>query len=443
MKKYLRNIELYGMHSSGRAVGRCGASRVYVDGGLPGETVDLAIDRVQRGYRYGKVVDVVVASPLRTTPFCRHYGICGGCPWQHLRYDGQRHWKREILRNALQKYAVETPEIPPVAPSPLQQGYRNKAEYTFTQAAFATHLPSLGFHVGERRADVCSIDECFLSPPAVHKVAVAIRDAAAMQGLPFYDYPSRSGLLKSLQVRTTTAGALSVLLETTAPEPRVTDFLRTMQGQCPEVGSWFYGSGGDEAPVCAGGAPCLTERSGDMRFRYQPRSFYQPNPLQAENLCALVRTFAGLSGREAVYDLYTGIGTLACHVARDAAVVTGIEGNAAAIADATFNAAANGLTNTRFFVGDILHTFNDGFMARHGVPDVVILDPPRSGTLIEIKKTLLRAAPQKIVYVSCNPVSLAFDLKQLCENYHVAALQPIDMFPHTYHVETVVLLERR
>jgi 23S rRNA (uracil1939-C5)-methyltransferase len=441
MKKHLQNIVLHGIHSSGKAVGYCGSSRIYADGGIPGEIVDLEIDRVQRGYRYGKTVHVVQASTQRVAPFCKHYGVCGGCLWQHIAYNEQLNLKREILQNALRKYNIATPAIPPVLPSPLQQGYRNKSEYAFTHSAYDSGSPALGFHAGERRDAVCAIDECYLQPAAVQQTADIIKNAAVELDLPFYNYPNRNGLLKSLQLRTTTRGQLLALLDVTEDDSRVTNFLQHLQKICTGVTSWFYSCDAKE-PVHVAGNHYLTEYSDGLVFRYSPQSFYQPNPLQAENLCAQVRSFAAFKGNERVYDLYTGIGSLACHVARDAAEVVGIEGNAAAIADAQYNAAFNGLHNVHFIIGDILHTFNDSFVAAHWRPDAIILDPPRSGTLIEIKKTILRAAPQKIIYVSCNPVSLAFDLTQLCENYRVAAIQPVDMFPHTHHVETVVLLER-
>ena len=435
MAKYLNNIQLYDIHSSGRTIGAVGTGRIYVDGGMPGEIVDVETDRRQRGFRYGKLLNIVEPSAQRIAPFCKYCGICGGCLWQYYGYEAQLQWKRKILLNALQKYEIVTPEVPEVAPSPLLQAYRNKSEYAFAAP------DNLGFHEVERREEVCNIDECFLQPEAVQQTAIAIKKAALEQGLPFYDYFARQGLLKSLQLRTTTTKQLLVWLVCAADDHRILPFLQHLQKLLPGVHSWFYSidRGG---PVHVAGEPYLKEPSGNLTFRYSASAFYQPNPLQAEHLFRQVRAYAALEGHELVYDLYTGIGTLACHVARDARMVIGIEGNASAIADAQYNATTNNLTNTRFLVGDILHTFKDEFIAAYGRPDVVILDPPRSGTLIEIKKTILRAAPQKVIYVSCNPVSLAFDLKQLCESYRVAAIRPFDMFPHTHHVETVVLLER-
>ncbi|MDR0667375.1 MAG: 23S rRNA (uracil(1939)-C(5))-methyltransferase RlmD [Prevotellaceae bacterium] len=442
MKKRLQHIVLYGMHSSGRSVGRCGASRIYTDGGCPGETVEVEIDRVQRGYRYGRVNAVVNASPRRVAPFCPHYGLCGGCNWQHLAYDAQLHWKREILRQALNKYAVQTPDVPPVLPSPLTLGYRNKATYAFTHADGLSHAPAAGFHAADCRRTVCAVAECGLLPPAMQATAAAITDAARRRAIPFYNYGARSGLLKSLQLRTTTTGQLLAMPDFTTDTPRIRDCMHAFREACPDVTAWFYTLDGG-APIYVAGDAFLTERSGALTFRYSPGAFYQPNPLQAENLCAQVVAFADPQDDDRVYDLYTGVGTLACHIAGRAAAVVGVEGSADAIADASANAARNGMANVRFVAGDILQTFTDDFVAAHGRPDVLILDPPRAGTLIEIKKAILRAAPRKVVYVSCNPVSLAFDLKQLCEGYHVAAIRPIDMFPHTQHVETVALLERK
>ena len=442
MKKILHNISLHAVHSSGRIVGQYRNSRVYVDGGISGEIVNVELDRVQRGYRYGKVTEVVQTSPYRVQPFCKHYGICGGCMWQHIAYEEQLRLKREILQNALQKYEIDTPEIPQVKASPLQQGYRNKSEYTFAATSFDKHPFCLGFHVGEQRSQVCQIDECFLQSPIVQQIADTVQKLAIENNFSFYDYPLRNGLLKSLQLRTTTTGEMLLLLDCAEEDERIKSFLQKKISLFPVISSCFYSIDRGE-PIHVFGETHLTERSGDLFFSYSPMSFYQPNPMQAEELCKIVTQYANLSGNELVYDLYTGIGSLAIHIANDAAAVIGIEGNAVAIADAQYNAKANGIKNTRFFVGDILHTFNDEFINSHGRPDVVILDPPRFGTLIEIKKTILRAAPKKIIYVSCNPVSLAFDLKQLSEKYNVTAIQPLDMFPHTHHVETVALLEKK
>ncbi len=433
--KYIPHIALQGIHSSGRAVGlNTTGGRIYVDGGMPGEVVDLETDRQQRGFRYGCVVNIVQASPQRISPFCRYAGICGGCNWQHYDYEAQLYWKREILCNALQKYEIRTPEVPPVIPSPLQQGYRNKSEYSFAAP------DCLGFHGVERRDMVCAVEECFLQPEIVQQTAMAVKAAALEQALPFYDYPTSAGLLKGLQLRTTTSGQLLLCLICNEEDHRILSFLHLLEKALPQVSSWFYSIGRD-MPVYVSGDEYLTERSGELTFRYSASAFFQPNPLQAERLCAQVREYARPEGHELVYDLYTGVGSLACHLAQDAGAVLGLEDNASAIADACENARRNGLSNTKFMVGDILHTLKDEFIAAHGRPDVVVLDPPRSGTLIEIKKTLLRHAPARIVYVSCNPVSLAFDLKQLCEGYRVTAIQPFDMFPNTHHVETVALLE--
>jgi len=441
MKKILANISLHAVHSSGRAIGYCGTSRIYVDGGISGETVNVEIDRVQRGYRYGKVTEVAQVSPYRVQPFCKHYSICGGCPWQHIAYEKQLRLKRGILQNALQKYEIDTPEIPQIEASPLLQAYRNKSEYTFAAFSFDGKPFSLGFHAGEKREQICQIDECFLQSPIVQQIADVVRLLAIENNLSFYDYPSRKGLLRSLQLRTTTTGKVLLCLDCTTEDERIKSFLQKIISLFPVISSCFYSIDRGE-PIHVFGETYLTEHCNDFVFRYNPMSFYQPNPLQAQRLCATVREFANLSGNELVYDLYTGIGSLAIHVANAAAAVIGIEGNASAIADAKLNAEINGIKNAKFFVGDILHTFNDEFISLNGAPDLVILDPPRFGTLIEIKKTILRATPKKIIYVSCNPVSLAFDLKQLCEKYRVTAIQPLDMFPHTQHVETIVLLER-
>ncbi len=436
MAKILNNIQLYGIHSSGRTVGSTGTGRIYVDGGMPGETVDLETDRRQRGFRYGKILNISAPSPHRIVPFCKHAGICGGCLWQYYSYESQLQWKREILVNALQKYEIVTPDVPLVIPSPLLRAYRNKSEYTFAAP------DELGFHALEQRESIFPVEECFLQPEIVQKTAMLIKKAALDQGLPFYDYFTREGILRSLQLRTTTSGQLLVWLICNIDDCRILSFLEYLRQLLPNVDAWCYSIDRGE-PVYVTGEQYLSEDSENLIFKYSASAFYQPNPLQARSLFRMVCDYASLKGDELVYDLYTGVGTLACHVARKAHRVIGVEGNASAIANAQLNAKLNNLNNTHFLVGDILHTFKDDFITAYGRPDLIILDPPRSGTLIEIKKTILRSASPKIIYVSCNPVSLAFDLKQLCEGYHVVAIQPFDMFPHTHHVETVVLLERK
>lgn len=454
--------------------------QIYADNAIPGEVALVALSRRQRGFRLAVVDRLLTPSPDRVSPFCPHAEVCGGCNWQHLAYPAQLHWKRDTLVNALAKYGIETPQVPEVVPSPLLQGYRNKSEYAFSTGK----VPRFGFHPKEDPAQIFACESCFLQPPHVHLLAQQVFNIAQTEEY----HPADT--LRSLQIRTTTMGETFCMLcfYTDAPPSKATQsiirFLTHLQQAIPQVSGWFY-----TIAKCTetsrpfypnfihfGGTTHLEERIDDMHFRYSPQAFFQPNPLQATALYRYIARHAQLTGAETVYDLYTGVGTIACTLARHAKQVIGIEGNPSAIHDARLNATLNNLHNTHFITGDILETFTPSFVDSHPKAHLIILDPPRSGTLTEIKKALLYASPHRIIYVSCNPVSLAWDLKQLCggvggnnnnngcsndnsnnsggdnngngnngngNGYRVTALQPFDMFPHTHHVETVCVLEKK
>ncbi len=443
------------MHSGGRSYGYAGKNKIYVDGGIPGEMVNVSLERSQRAFRVGNINGIDEISIHRIVPFCEHAGWCGGCNWQHMDYPAQLHWKKQLLLDALKKYEIETPEVPAVIGSPQLLAYRNKAEYAFNDACRispenTTTCAGIGFHAGDSRDTVFDIHQCYLLPEPAHSIALKAKQTALEKLLPFYNYHGRSGLLRHLTLRTTSMGDLMLILGITRDDERIMDFINQLLSDFPEITSAYYAiveSSGQglhqDALHHVSGKRYLTEQLGALSFRISPTSFYQPNPLQAAAVYKQVKEFAQLSGKELVYDLYTGIGSIACYIAPQAGKVIGIEGNSGAIDDAIYNARLNNIENTYFLTGDILQTFTPSFVEAHGKPDAIILDPPRSGTLIEIKKTILQAAPPKIVYVSCNPVSLAWDLKQLCENYVVTAIRAFDMFPHTHHVETVVLLRNK
>jgi len=423
------------MHSGGRAAGIADAAsqapkQIYADNAIPGEDAEVEILRRQRGFRQAVVHNVLKPSPDRVAPFCPHAHICGGCNWQHINYPAQLHWKRQILTEALVKYDIETPPIPQVIPSPLFHGYRNKSEYAFS---FQPD-PAFGFHPKDQPGSVFACETCSLQAPHVHHIAHKVFTSAIEMQVE---------MLKALQIRTTTLGdTFCIIILSTAPvEKSIHHFFTHLQQEIPQINGWFCMY--ESHFVHLGGNRKLQEKIDDIHFAYSPQSFFQPNPLQAAALYRQVADYAGLTGHETVYDLYTGIGSIACYVAAEAKQVIGIEGNRTAIEDAVENAKNNGLSNTRFLTGDILETYTPAFIDQHPKADAIILDPPRSGTLIEIEKAILYAAPSKIIYVSCNPVSLAWNLKQLCAGgYRVTAIQPFDMFPHTHHVETVCLLER-
>ena len=451
-QKIVHSLKLENIHSGGRSYGYAGKNKIYVDRGIPHETVDVVLKRTPHPFRVGTITNITITSPARVQPFCKHAGYCGGCNWQHMDYTAQLQWKKQILINALQKYEIETPNITEVTASPLLQGYRNKVEYAFNATCIDpennTTQQGIGFHVDDLRDTVFPVSKCFLLPEYTQQIAQKARDIAIDMCLPFYHYHERSGLLRSLTIRVSSTEEIMLILGITHYDTRIISYINQLLTLFPSVTSAYYAIlDTPEKSLASGvqhiaGKIDLTEQLEDLRLRVSPNAFYQPNSLQALAVYKQVVEYANLQGNELVYDLYTGIGSIACFVAKKARKIIGIEGNPFAVSDARYNAVLNNIDNAYFYTGDILKTFTPDFTNKHGKPDVVILDPPRSGTLIEIKKTMLHATPEKIIYVSCNPVSLAWDLKQLTEKYKVQAIQAFDMFPYTHHVETVVCLLR-
>ncbi len=443
-------VTLSHMHSSGRA---CSTDKYYVTGGIPTEEVEITKCR-GKGFRCGELTQVLRPSALRRVPFCPHANQCGGCPWQHITYSGQLRFKKEILETALQKYDIPLPAagIPDVTPGPLEQGYRNKTEYTFEADGLR-----MGYHPIDKPYDVFDCEACFLQPPVVHSTALQIKALALEHRLPFYRYATRSGLLRNLLMRHGADGLCAVCGFTSRNEEVILPFMKTLRQACPQVTSWYYSvwegrpdqTFYDPQFYYVAGQRYSEERipinetTPPLRFRVSPQAFYQPNPQQAVAMYHYIASQTSDCPGGLVYDLYTGIGTIAsvlatCH---PSCRYVAIEGNAQAIEDARFNARQNGLPQIEFLTGDILQTFTPEFTARYPQPSLIVLDPPRSGTLTEIKKSMIAAAPRQIIYVSCNPVSLAWDLKQLCAGgYAVDSIRPFDMFPQTQHVETVVSL---
>jgi 23S rRNA (uracil1939-C5)-methyltransferase len=374
----------------------------------------------------------------------------------HIDYNRQLELKHAILWNALNKYGIITPEVPPVIPSPILQHYRHRVEYTFSSKASTGMLqgetsPALGFHKNGEPGQVLDIHECFLQKEPSRAIGEFIKNYAVEHNLEFYDHTLKTGLLRSLSIRINGDNQVLVIIgfnEDKAHEREM--LLESVLKRFPEIVSlnWTI----HPSPVSSQlqgdirtygmTSPYFSELSGRYRFRIHPASFYQPNPPQADKIFQTIVEWAQLCGSEQIVDLYTGIGTIALYLAPFAKHVLGIEGSPVAIEDARENARMNDVFNAEFMTGDILKTFTADFLHRHGKPDVIVLDPPRSGTLIEIKKTINNSGANRVIYLSCNPVSLAFDLKQLCEVYRVVRIQPFDMLPQTHHLETLVLLER-
>ncbi len=452
--KLIENVPLVDIHSAGKAVGSINNKNIYVSFGIPGETVDLRLDRRVRGFYAGNIEHISKPSPSRVLPFCKHFGTCGGCDWQHIEYDQQLHLKKQILLNALQKYKIQIPVVNDVIPSEQKQYYRNKVEYAFASqdrlSEPSNYENILGFHPLDGRKQVIEIQECWLQRQPSRIICEAIHKIAFKHSLSFYHYFNKTGFLRSLIIRTSSADEVLIIIGFCYDDPEKRNALLTaIQLAVPEITSLMYTVlTSPEKGYADGdinlfyGTGYLHEQMGTIRYRISPRTFYQPNAMQAYQIYQKILAFASFKRQELVYDLYSGAGTIACFVAAQVEKVIGIEGSEDAVKDAIYNAESNGLTNAHFIYGDVLQTFTSEFIAKCGKPHTIILDPPRSGTLIEIKKTIIQSSPDKIIYLSCNPVSLAFDLTMLTTHYKIVEIQPFDMFPHTHHLETLVLMEK-
>jgi len=450
-------LTLAGIHSSGRSRGIDGHKNIYLDWGIPGETVTYTLERRKQGFQAGKTVTILEASPYRKIPFCAHYSTCGGCPWQHIGYSHQLELKQQILTNAFEKYGITHPSLPPVMASPETLYYRHRMEYSFSSSALRENhekgprKPGLGFHPAGEPGKVNAIHTCYLQADPCRDICNFTENMAREEGMDFYDHERKEGFLRSISLRVNSIGQVMIVVGLAHDNPHQREvLLYRIKKAFPQIVSLNYTIHlsadhsqlqGNIIPF-GGTVPYLEETIAGIRFRMHASSFFQPNVRQAENIFIMARDWADLKGNEKVYDLYTGVGTLALFLSGHAGHVTGIEGSPYAIADATENARLNNIHNAEFLCGDILGTFKTAFVDKHGKPDLIVLDPPRSGTLIEIKKTINASGAKNVLYLSCNPVSLAFDLKQLSEAYTIRRIQPFDMLPHTHHLETLVLLEK-
>lgn len=420
---------------------------IYLDFGIPGEEVMYISHRKKQGFRSGEVTQVISPSSFRLLPFCIHHNVCSGCPWQHIEYDHQLRLKKDILLNALARYEIEVPEIPNVIPSPDLYFYRHRVEYAFASGT----PPILGFHNSNDPALIADIMECYMQTRLSQDIRDFIKNYAYTNQLEFYNRRNNTGFLRSLSIRINKTGEALVVIginydDTHAREKLINSlisaFSRIISVNYTIHLSPSHGQMQGEIIPAAGTQPFIYESLDNNNFRIHASSFFQPNVSQAEQIFRTIREWSGLNGSERIYDLYTGVGTIAHYLAPLAKHITGIEGSSYAIEDARTNAGMNKLKNIDFIKGDILETFTPEFISQNGKPDMIVLDPPRSGTLIEIKKAINSSGANKVIYLSCNPVSLAFDLKQLTEVYRVVRIQPFDMFPHTHHLETLVMLER-
>lgn len=459
----LEGLEITTLAAEGKAMGRWQDVVVFVPMTVPGDVVDVQIRSKRRRYMEGYVVRYVKRSPLRAEPFCEHFGVCGGCKWQNLPYEEQLRFKTAQVRDQLTRIGrIGLPEIRPCLPSARTQFYRNKLEFTFADRRYLTYeeiasgvaldaAPAAGFHIPGMFDKVLDIRRCWLQPEPSNEIRLEAKRFCLGHGYTFHNARAHTGLMRNLIVRTSSTGEVMVIAVFGADDrDRIAALLDHLAGRFPEITSLFYvvnekwnDSVGDLDAVCYRGKDHILEEMEGLRFKVGPKSFYQTNSEQAYELYKVAREFADLHPDDVLYDLYTGTGTIANFCAARCRRVVGIEYVAEAIADAKVNAALNGIGNTAFFAGDMKEVLDDAFVAANGRPDVVILDPPRAGVDAPVIEVLLRAAPGRIVYVSCNPATQARDLALLDGAYRVEAVQPVDMFPHTQHVENVVKLVRR
>lgn len=462
----LEKVTITDVAAEGKAVAKVNELVIFVPYVVPGDVVDLQVKRKKNHYAEAVAVKFHEKSPLRTEPFCSHFGVCGGCKWQCLSYEEQLKYKqKQVFDNLTRIGKVELPEFRPILGSEKTRFYRNKLEFTFSNKRWLTEeevkrdvkydqMNAVGFHIPGAFDKVLAIDKCWLQDDISNQIRNAVHDYAYAHNFPFFDLRTQEGLLRNIMIRTSSTGELMVVLQCKVTDDegrrKMEEILQFMADSFPQITSLMYvinnkcnDTIGDlDVEVFKGNDHIFEEMEG-LRFKVGPKSFYQTNSEQAYNLYKVAREFAGLTGNELVYDLYTGTGTIANFVARQARKVVGIEYVPEAIEDAKVNSALNGIDNTLFYAGDMKDILTNDFIAEHGRPDVIITDPPRAGMHNDVIDVILAAEPKRIVYVSCNPATQARDLQLLDGKYKVTAVQPVDMFPHTHHVENVVQLERR
>lgn len=457
-QRMLSNVSIIDIAEEGKGVGKVDDLVLFVDKAIPGDVVDVELLRKKKNFVEARVSQLKQASPYRVAPFCEHFGVCGGCKWQHMDYSAQLTFKQKGVDNALTRLGrIDTSSMEPILLAPHTQYYRNKLEYTFSNKRWLTDLDdeqaslqmnALGFHVPSRFDKILDIEHCYLQQSPSNEIRNRLRDFALANGISFYDLRQHEGALRNLIIRTASTGELMVIVVFAyADQEEVEKTMAFLGHEFPAITSLLYILNqkkndtifDQDIHVYAGRDHIVEEMEG-LRFKVGAKSFYQTNSAQAYELYKITRDFAGFQGDERVYDLYTGAGTIANFVARHVREVIGVEYVPSAIEDAKINSAVNGIDNTKFFAGDMKDVLTPQFVAEHGKPDVVITDPPRAGMHADVVYRLLEMESPKIVYVSCNAATQARDLALLSEKYTVQRIRPVDMFPHTQHVENVVLL---
>lgn len=462
----LEGVTITDVAAEGKSLTRVDDMVVFVPFAVPGDVVDLQVRKKKHHYCEAEVVRFIKYSERRAEPVCQHFGICGGCKWQNLPYEDQLKAKQKQVHDQLTRIGkVELPDFRPILGSEKIYEYRNKLEFSCSNKRWLTkeevnsgvqldHKNAIGFHITGAFDKIYPIEKCWLMDDLCNQIRNEIRDYALNNDISFFDVREQTGLLRDIMIRNSSTGEWMVLVQfkfqEQGDEQRAHDLLQHIGDRFPQITSLLYVNNqkcndtfSDQTVEVFKGKDHITEMMDQLQFKVAAKSFYQTNTQQAFHLYEVARQLAQLTGKELVYDLYTGTGTIANFVARHAQQVIGIEYVEDAIADAKANSKCNGIENTLFYAGDMKDILTDEFVKQHGKPDVIITDPPRAGMHPDVIQTILRAAPKRIVYVSCNPATQARDLEVLNEQYRVEAVQPVDMFPHTPHVENVVLLEQR
>ncbi len=457
------SVEITGIAAEGKAIAKVDNMVVFVPYVVPGDIVDIQVTRKKNKYAEGKALRICKPSEMRVKAFCEHFGTCGGCKWQSLPYEEQLKYKHQQVEDNLTRIGkIGLPEISPILGSAKTTFYRNKLEFTFSNKKWLTqeqissgetfdNMNAVGFHIPGMFDKVLDINKCWLQDDVSNRIRNFIRDYATQNNLTFFDLRNKGGLLRTMIVRTSSTGELMLIVIFYDNEKeQIEKLLKAVAGNFPEITSFQYvvnqkanDTISDQDIITWKGQDYIYEEMEGLKFKIGPKSFYQTNSEQAYELYKITREFAGLTGSELVYDLYTGTGTIANFIARQAKQVVGIEFVEEAIIDARYNSEMNNIGNTLFYAGDMKDVLNQDFINQHGKPDIIITDPPRAGMHDDVVQSILFADPARIVYVSCNPATQARDLNLLSEAYIVERVQPVDMFPHTHHVENVVLLVKR
>lgn len=459
--KLLQDLEIVKVADKGLGMGYHEGKVIFVERTVPGDVVEVQLFKNKKNFAMGFPKSFVRYSESRIEPFCQHFGTCGGCRWQNLPYPLELNYKTQLVADALQRIAkMKGADVQPAIGADPSTHYRNKLEYTFSNRRWlspeelGTDINAaediIGYHIPGYHDKILGIEQCYLQPDPSNAIRLFVRDLAIQKSLTFYDLGRKTGLLRNLQIRNNRKGEFLINLVVNDFDPAILEILDAVAEKFPEVTSLHYSlndkrnsSMTDVEVVHHAGFGHLVETLGAIRYRISPLSFFQTNPAQAEVLISLVRDYAGIQPEDLVYDLYTGLGSIALFLANSCKRIVGIEWMESAVQDARLNAADNGIGNAEFYSGDMGKLLTTDFYDEHGKPDVIITDPPRAGMTDKINQRLLESGARRIIYVSCNPVSQARDLELLLEGYDLIKLQPVDMFPRTYHIENIAVLDRK